>query len=356
MKLKLLNKLVSLQTTHNHPRQIAAALRLLRHEFKRDFFVRRTRALGKPILLLTNHHGRNFDFIFCGHIDVVAGQEQDFVLKIEGDKLYGRGSRDMKGPLLAGIYAIRYWLKNSNHKLKIAIIISSDEECGGASLEAFLSKAKYRAKFALLPDGGDENEIIIRQKGFLQIKVTAQGQSAHASTAHDGDNPIEKIFGLCQHLRRVWPQPRQRADWRTSIVLTKIQSGDCLNQVPDGAEAWLDIRYIKDEHRMRIIKEVKGYLGKGHKCEVVAENKAFMIQSNNPYLHKLSAAIKKITGRKAKLAHEAGTSDAVFFTENGIPAALFWPSGGRVHQNREWVSQKSLDRFYKIILTFLDSF
>ncbi len=331
MKLELLDKLISLETTRLRPRQIAAALRLLAQEFRADFFVRRARVLGQPILLLTNHQGRDFDFIFCGHIDVVAAARRDFSLRIKGDRLSGRGVRDMKGPLLAGIYAIRDWLKDEHHHAKIGIIISADEETGGASMRALLSGRRYSARFALLPDGGDENEIITGQKGFLQLKITIRGLSAHASTPHEGVNPIEKTMALYQYLHKKFPQPRDHSDWQTSVVLTKIQSGDCLNQVPDCAEAWFDIRYIKNEHKQRIINEIKKYLGPAGKCTVVAENGAFKIDHNNIYLHKLASSIKKVTGRQAKLTHEAGTSDAVFFTENNIPAALFWPRGGGVH-------------------------
>ena len=351
-----LAKLIECRSVHSQGAQIKLALKIIKDEFSGDFMVRELRAAGQPILLLSNVKGNNFDFILAGHIDVVSAQDRDFVLKAKGDRLYGRGTRDMKGPLVTGIYAIRDWLKVDRRQARIGIIVSADEETGGASMKTLLSGRRYRAKFAFLPDGGDENQIIIGQKGFLQLKVTVRGQSAHASTPHEGDNPIEKAMVLYQHLHKKFPAPRHQADWRTSVALTKIESGDCLNQVPDRATAWFDIRYVQAGHRGQIIAEIKKYLGKKGQCAVVAENGAFIIEPKNIYLHKLAAAIKQVTGRPAKLVREAGTSDAVFFTENGIPAALFWPRGGGVHQVGEWVGQKSLERFYQIIYSFLDNF
>ncbi len=352
----LLAKLIHCRSTHSQSVQIKFALEFLKAEFTNDFLIRSLRVGGKPILIFSNVKGNNYDFIFAGHIDVVRAEESEFTVKTKGDQLYGRGALDMKGPLVAGLFAIRDWLKSAKRNLRVGIIISADEETGGASMNALLSSGRYKAKFALLPDGGNENEIITHQKGFMQLKLTVYGECAHASTPHEGDNPIEKVMALYQHLHKKFPQPRDELDWQTSIVLTKIESGDCLNQVPDYATAWLDIRYIKNGHKQKIFSEIKKYLGKTVECAVVAEKGEFTLDHNNIYLNKLATSIKKVTGRPVKLLREAGSSDAVFFSENNIPTALFWPKGGGVHKSGEWVSVKSLERFYKIIYNFLENF
>lgn len=353
--IKLLQKLVSFRSIKGQTKEINACLRLLCSAFGKDFFVRRMKFAGQPVLLLSNTRGTIFDFVLAGHIDVVAASDAGFVPRTEGDRLYGRGTRDMKGPLVAGIFAMRDWLAAAERNKKVAIIVSTDEETGGASMQAFLNSSRYRSKCALIPDGGDERKIIIGQKGFIQLKVAVMGKSAHAATPSNGENPIEKVFELMARLRGIFPQPHTPDDWRTSITLTQLHSGVSINQVPEIAEACLDIRYTKKEHRTRIIREVKKYIGKSGTYDIVAENQVFELDPDNTYINKLCMAVKKITGKKALLAREAGTSDAIFFVEHNIPVVLFWPQGGGVHQEREWVSKKSLQRFYKITYAFLES-
>ena len=123
----------------------------------------------------------------CSHSDTVPGQEQDwdpFDPRIEGDRMYGRGSADMKGPLAATIIAAS---KIDIGKLRkpVYIVVTSDEEIG-------LVGARYVKEHSrILKNDRPEWGIIAEpttmipvyaHKGFIDIKVTAYGEAAHTST------------------------------------------------------------------------------------------------------------------------------------------------------------------------------
>lgn len=91
------------------------------------------------------------------HLDVVPVSEDwtvtaPFEPKIIGDRIYGRGSSDDKGPAIAALYAVKA-VKELGIPLErgVRLIFGSDEECGSADLEYYYSKEK-EAEYTFTPD------------------------------------------------------------------------------------------------------------------------------------------------------------------------------------------------------------
>lgn len=352
--IEFLEKIISYQTTKDNPKEIEKCFQAIERKFAKFFIIKKYNFKTRPIRVLKNTPKNKLDFILAGHIDVAPAEKNQFKLKIKGNKLWGRGVFDMKGPLIAAIFAISNYLKENN-SLKIAIFITSDEEIDGLSTKYLIEKINYRARFAILPDGGkDLSEIIVYQKGFLQLHLKIFGKPAHASRPWEGENPIERAMLFYQKLLKKFPPPKNEKDWKTTVSLTKFNSGKALNQIPKDASLGFDIRYLKE--KTKVLKEIKCLLREKDKLEIIADNPPFMISSNNPYLKKLKSSIEKLTNKKVKLVKECGTSDAVFFAQNKIPAVLFRPKGGGAHQNEEWIEKDSLFLFYQVILNFLKEF
>ena len=350
-----LKELTEFQSTSNKPKENLKCLQLIERLFSDDFFITKYSFQSRPMVVLSNTKDKKVDFILAGHIDVVPAEDNQFQMKIEKGKLFGRGVFDMKGPLLAGIFAISDFLKQ-NKNLKITIFITSDEEIDGLSVKYLLDSEGYKADFAIIPDGGKETGIVIEQKGFLQVKMKVYGKPAHASRPWEAENPIMKGLDFVNQLFKKFEQPKFEQDWKNSIALTRIESGKALNQIPQECDICLDIRYISEEYKERILEEIKNILKNEGEIEIIAENSAFKISEDNVFLKALKRAIEGKTKKGVELIRECATSDAVFFTENGIPAVLFRPKGGGEHAANEWVDEKSLFVFYEILLDFLYGF
>jgi len=350
--INFLQKLIKCQTTEDRTGEKKKCLRIIEKKFSRDFFIKRYSFKNRPILVLSNAKNKKVDFILAGHIDVVPAKGENFKLKINGSKMYGRGVFDMKASLAASIFAIRDYLRKNNN-LKVAIFITSDEEIDGLSTKYLVEKMGYKANFAILPDGGSSTEIVIYQKGFLQIKVTILGKSAHASKPWQANDPIKAAVFLYKKLLTKFPNPKDKDDWKTSLNLTKIIGGEAANQTAREVCLYFDIRYVNNRDKDGIIKEIRNILKDGYRLETLAENGPLIVSGKNFYLRRLEDSVKKVTKKKAKLVRECGTSDAVFFTDNKIPAVLFRPDGGGDHQEKEWVNKASLKCFYDVLLDFL---
>ena len=68
--------------------------------------------------------------VFNGHVDVVSGKPHQFIPRVEGDRLYGRGAADMKGGVVAMMEAF-IALNCSKLNCKVMLQPVSDEEIGG---------------------------------------------------------------------------------------------------------------------------------------------------------------------------------------------------------------------------------
>jgi len=344
--INLLKKLVENESTENNPEKILKCLQIIEKEFSEDFLIAKYSFKKRPIVVLSNTKGKKVDFILAGHIDVVFGQKQNFKLVNKNNKLYGRGVFDMKGPLVASIMAIRDFLNiDQNNKLKIAIFITSDEEIDGLSTKYLLEKIGYKADFAILPDGGDNFSIVTHEKGFLQAQVQISGKSVHASRPWLGINSIESTIKIYKKIRESFITPKNENHWVSSVSLTELHAGESRNQIPSVTESVFDMRYVNEEDKNNFLTIVQKWPKTSY--EIIAENGPLYTSEKNIYVQKLKKAIDKHTKKKTSFVRESATSDAVFFTEQNIPAVLFRPKGGCAHQEGEWVDKKSLFLFYR---------
>lgn len=173
-----------------------------------------------------------------GHLDIVPiGEGWDFdpFGELHGDRIYGRGTLDDKGPIIGALFALLA-VKESGVSLKrrIRIIFGTDEETGSRDVEryneteeipvmGFTPDADYPVIFSekglagfsimkkLTPKPGevqllsakagtavnlvpDHAKAELRQKDGEILTLEFEGTSAHASTPEQGDNAITKLI------------------------------------------------------------------------------------------------------------------------------------------------------------------
>ena len=103
------------------------------------------------------------------HLDIVPcgeGWDSDpFVLTKKGDRLYGRGTSDDKGPAVASMYALKY-LKDTNYPLKkkVRLILGCNEETGSQCIKHYVNKYGS-VDMGFTPDGSFPG--IYAEKGMV---------------------------------------------------------------------------------------------------------------------------------------------------------------------------------------------
>ena len=124
---KLLKDLISFKTVTDENEFIKCFNYIKDYLKDSNLFIKEYTYKNKISLVISNTKSKELDIIFCGHIDVVPGNSKQFKAKIIGNKMYGRGTYDMKGHDAVMIKL----MKNLNTNYKIALFLTSDEEQGG---------------------------------------------------------------------------------------------------------------------------------------------------------------------------------------------------------------------------------
>jgi acetylornithine deacetylase len=128
----------------------------------------------------------------CGHLDTVDIKEMTippFEPTVECNKVFGRGSCDMKGGI-AAILSAAVAFKEAGLKGKLILALICDEEHTSIGAEDFVKK--HRADACILTEPSDLN-MLIAHKGFLWGKVATSGKSAHGSRWDLGESAISKM-------------------------------------------------------------------------------------------------------------------------------------------------------------------
>lgn len=202
---------------------------------------------GNPnVVAVLKGTGGGKSLILNGHIDVVppgdyqTWNSDPFSGHIQGGKLFGRGTTDMKGGNVALLFALESLIANQI-KLKGNVIFQSviEEESGGAGTLAAVLRG-YKADGAIIPEPTNM-KIFPKQQGSMWFRISVKGKGAHGGTRYEGVNAIEKMMLVIQSLQKLEKDRNaqisdplyQSIPIPIPINIGKIQSGEWPSSVPD---------------------------------------------------------------------------------------------------------------------------
>lgn len=306
---------------------------------------------GYSSLLLTTQKTQRPKVWLVAHIDVVPGSKALFTPKVKNNKLYGRGAYDMKMAIACYILLMEE-LKESLSSYNLGIMLTSDEEIGGMNGVKQLLQMGYSSEVVLLPDGGFDWNFEEQAKGVLQAKVTAHGNTAHGSRPWMGENAIDKLLGALQAIHLYFEQSKEEGSlYFPTVNVGVIQGGSSVNQVPDLAEAKLDIRFPFPLTAPKLLGDLREVLKQqpGVEIESLIDASPHKVDLTHPCFQKFKRYSKEYCGKEVGSLCAHGSSDARFFGEKKIPVLVIAPKGGEIHSEKEWVDLDDLDRFYRVM-------
>ncbi len=352
--IDLLNKLVKFESDHNHQGKINQCFNFLVDDLKKSGLkVKTYSSSNRPSLVAAKNLKNHYRFILNGHIDIVPADYKNAYSPLEKrGRLYGRGTSDMKGPLAAMLDLAQ---NPELNKLDFALMITADEEIGGFDgVKYLLENKNYSCDCAIIPDGGDNLELVLAEKGVLHVRLVATGKAAHGSRPWMGDNAISKLVRIFLRISDSFPALTAPDYWHPTVNLGILKGGDATNKVPNQALMQLDFRFPDAEDEEKILNQLKKELTQesGVKLEVLSTGFPLINDPHNLYFKKIQQAAKK-EKLNLKIKKEHGASDGRFFSEKRIPVIMFKPKCSAPHVDNEWVDLKSLMVFQKILKRFL---
>jgi succinyl-diaminopimelate desuccinylase len=354
---------------------------------------------GKVSLCATVPGRGQGKLLWLGHIDVVPPGKEDawerdpFSGEITGDRVYGRGTTDMKGGDAAAMVAASL-LHRLGDRLgpTVEFWFTCDEEVGGTDGARKLADAGlFRGDACLIGDGwtGGTPTVDIGCKGGMGTVLRAKGKAGHASRPMGSDNAIDKLLAVIPHARRIGEfrleLPEElyevakssgedlvsnsslqgpEADMARnlflypSVALTLISGGVKTNVIPDEATATFDIRLTPGSDREKVRERMLELVAEAGVPDVTAEIRPSLAGSagyyespSHPFVAHMRETVKVVTGTMPSLRLLSGGTDGISTHHiSGIPSVGFGAgsAGGGAHGPNEFVRIADLVRAAKV--------
>lgn len=288
--------------------------------------------------------------VFHGHYDVVPARAEQFTPRIQGDRLEGRGSYDMKGGLAAMMCAMHDLRDQQDVRIRFVAVPDEESEEIDQRTSDLLVKAGYVGDFAITGEPTNLH-VGVQAKGVLALRILVFGTSAHGSTPWLGDNAVLKAIDVFRRIESM-PFTLESSELfdRPSVNLGRIIGGDAPNKVPEECAMDVDIRYLPEQDPGELLAQIRA-LPDVHVARSFIWPPA-RVSPRNPYVVALCQAASRLTDGESMSVGRDGASDAVAFQKAGVPAVEFGPSGGGHHGPDEWVSIDSLARYRRALVDF----
>jgi len=170
--------------------------------------------------------------VLLGHMDTVPGE---IPVRYEGNRLYGRGAVDAKGPLAAFIGTAIRLARRGELPYRLVVVGCVEEEAP-SSRGAFFVRDRYRPDFCVVGEPSGWDGLTIGYKGSLQAVVRLEGPAGHS--AHDRETAAERACETWVRIRagaEAFNAGRPRAFDRLLPALTGFRSGG------DGLTEWAEL-------------------------------------------------------------------------------------------------------------------
>lgn len=303
--------------------------------------------------------------VLSGHTDVVPVDGQTwthdpFKLTRVGDKLYGRGTTDMKG-YVACILAIAPALKGADLRMPVHLALSYDEEVGCLGVHGIVDHMRHLGLTPAAALIGEPSRmgVVNGHKGSAGMLTRVQGVSCHSSRPELGVNAVFAAMDIIADLRARGQAFAAAPDSigvfdppYSTISVGVIGGGSARNAVPADCRFEWDIRATRPGLTASVEQGVRQHietavlppmLARSPACRVTTE----MVYDVPPLMPEPGCAAEALA-KSLSGANSTGTvpygSEAGIFQLAGIPSVICGPGDiAQAHMPDESIETAQID-------------
>jgi acetylornithine deacetylase len=307
------------------------------------FDVTRIRSPDRKKAGLFARFGPNIDGGIClsAHTDVVPVDGQiwtrpPFILTDEGDRVFGRGTTDMKG-FLASALALAERVGQHYLSAPLSLSISYDEEIGCVGLQQMMPELKSLIGKPRVVIIGEPTsmQVAIGQKGKTAIDVTCYGKAGHSALAPNFVNAIHVAADFIGQMRTLQerlkngPIDEDYSIPYSTVHVGKITGGQALNIVPADAQISVEFRHLADVPAAELqsqIEDIATQISQTYlsttpiSIDVVNAYPSLSIAQTNPIVTWARQMVAGSLTTKVPFGTEAG-----FFSDLGLNTVVVGP-------------------------------
>ena len=303
--------------------------------------------------------------ILSGHTDVVPvtnqkWQTNPFKLTEIDNKLYGRGTADMKSFVACALYAASK-ASSMNLKTPLHFSFSYDEEIGCVGVRSLIEMLKNSPIKPLFCIVGEPTsmQVMSGHKGKVNASVLIKGKEAHSALTTKGLNSIYLASELIQGIQNIQTNLINNSthdnDFEvpyTTLQVGKIEGGVAVNIVPSSSSLLFEIRSLHSDDPNLILKDIKilsEKIVKSHIDKFPDTEIEIKVTNQYPALNTMKNSdvisfLNGLTGNNSVEKVSFGTEGGLFSNELNIQTAICGPgSMNQGHQPDEYIEKAQID-------------
>lgn len=306
--------------------------------------------------------GSGRSLMLNGHLDIVGVEgmtHAPFDARIEGGRLYGRGSSDMKAGVAAMCAGAARAHASGTLRGEVIVAAVADEEYESIGTRALLESG-VRASAAIVTEP-TQLAIAPAHRGFAWIEIMVHGHAAHGSRYDIGIDAIRHAGLLLAELDALESDTKTRRQHpllgRASLHASLIQGGIGFTTYPDRCRLTIERRTVPGESASDAVAEVEAA------CERVTQRRASFaadvsllfaqapsdVNVDEPVVRVLSDALRD-AGEAVRIEGMSAWTDAALLNAAGIPAICFGPGDITLaHAAAEWVEVREIERATEVL-------
>jgi len=268
-----------------------------------------------------------------------------FEPRLDGNRVFGRGSYDMKGSA-AAVMAGAAALARADFRGKVLVALVADEEYASIGTQDFVKRHKADACVLTEPS---EGRLILAHKGFVWAEIVTKGRAAHGSRWDLGVSAIAKMAKIICALEEF---DQQQLRSRTNPLVgsasqhcSLIRGGSGLSTYAEECTLQVERRTLPGETPESIMEELENVIRSTEEqgeLRIMLDRPPFTSDVSAKIANCVRAAALSVTGHTPEVAGVSYWMDAALFAIAGIPTVNYGPSGAGAHEAVEWVDLDSV--------------
>ncbi|GHF43165.1 acetylornithine deacetylase [Deinococcus metalli] len=287
------------------------------------------------------------------HLDTVGteGMARPFDPVVQGGRMSGRGTYDMKGGLAACLLAL-VDARDAGLRGDVILTAVADEEHASLGVQSVLQRVRADAAIVAEPT---ELSVCTAHKGFTWHEITTHGRAAHGSRPDLGVDAIAhmgRVIGQLEALgQTLASRPAHPLLGHGSVHASLITGGQELSSYPERSTLHVERRTLPGETPDGVTQEIEALLSRLRadptfhaEHRVTLARDPFGIDPGAPIVQAVLGAATTVLGTPPAVIGQTFWMDSAFLAAAGIPTVVFGPAGGGAHATEEWVDLDSVQQ------------
>ena len=280
--------------------------------------------------------------LFCGHMDTVPGFLK---VRVEGDRIYGRGAADAKSPMCAMISAAS---SSAPKGMKVTMACVTREESDSLGVETLIESAGDY-DYAVFGEPAGAPRVTVGYRGRIAANVTVRTHGGHASSSWAHPSAVDESLRIMSLIKGYEKRHTLEGNHYRSLSasLTIIKGGASSNVVPKDCRMTFDVRIPHGMNTAAVKKQLsnlvedhsKGRDGTTASIDFEGSTEPYDAQIDSVIVRAFQRSILKTLDAKPVLTHKTGTGDMNTMAERtGTPCVTYGPADSNLgHTDMEYV-------------------